>query len=110
MPSGRILLLGVALGFLNAKNLPLTISTGTSVSQTGAGTTLQVVAMLIFAALGVTAVLAPAVIVKVAPNDSARVLGNARQFFVSHNTTIMVTVYVLLGASMISDSLGPLLG
>lgn len=106
---GRLLLMGVSLGLLNAKNLPLTASVAAAVGQQGAQTTLEIVAMLIFAGLGASAVLAPGVIAVAAPKDAERVLGAARNFFVTHNTPIMMVLFIMLGGNMIGASLSRLL-
>lgn len=107
-PPLKILTLGVALGLLNAKNLPLAISVGVAVSQSGADTMLAIIGMLVFAALSTVAVIIPGVIALTRPNEAERLLGGVRNFFVDHNTAIMVALYVLLGASMVGDSIGPL--
>ena len=106
---GRLLLMGVSLGLLNAKNLPLTVSVAAAVGQQGAQTTLEIVGMLIFAGLGASAVLAPGVIALAAPKDAERMLGNARNFFVTHNTPIMMVLFIMLGGNMIGASLSRLL-
>lgn len=110
MSSGKVFSLGFGMGFLNLKNLPLAVSVATAVTQTGAGTTLSVIGMLIFAALGCSLVVAPAVIVLAAPERSERVLSRLRKFMVENNTAIMMVLYLLLGASLIGKTLGPLLG
>ena len=65
--------------------------------------------MLIFAGLGASAVLAPGVIAVAAPKDAERLLGAARNFFVTHNTPIMMVLFIMLGGNMISTSLSRLL-
>lgn len=102
--------LGFGMGLLNLKNLPLAISVATAVVQTGGGTTLSVIGMMIFAAIGCSLVLAPGVIVLAAPATSERLLGRLRKFMVDNNTAIMMVLYILLGASLIGKTLGPLLG
>lgn len=105
MTSSRILLIGLALGLVNVKNIPLEIGAATTVVQSGAGRTLSIIAMLIFSLLGTLAVLAPGVIVLVAPNSAERVLGGGRRWFIAHNNAISITIFVLLGASMVAKAL-----
>jgi threonine/homoserine/homoserine lactone efflux protein len=108
MSTGRVLLVGLSMGFLNAKNLPLAIAVATSVAQTGAGTTVSVIGIMVFAALGSLGVLAPGLVRQFIPKDAERVLNATREFFIEHNAVIMTVLFLILGVNAIGKSLGPL--
>lgn len=110
MSTGRVLLLGLTMGFLNAKNLPLSINVATSVAETGASTAVADLGILIFAFLGSLGVLAPGMIKLLVPQDAERILNAIRSFFVDHNAAIMTVLLLMLGVNAIGKSLGPLFG
>ena len=110
MSTRRVLLLGLAMGFLNAKNLPLSINVATSIAETGASAAVADIGILIFAALGSLGVLAPGLIKLLVPKDAERLLNATRSFFVDHNAAIMTVLLLMLGVNAIGKSLGPLFG
>ena len=108
LPDPRIFVMGMVLGLVNVKNIPLEISVGTNVVQTGAGVPLSLIGMLVFSAMACSTLVTPGVIVLAAPEKSTRILGHARKVLIANNTAIMIVLYLMLGTNLISKSLGPL--
>jgi threonine/homoserine/homoserine lactone efflux protein len=99
---------GVALSFLNAKNVPLTIATVTAVVHRDAPLWANVVAIIFFAALGSLGVVVPIVGSLVGGTVFETKLQDAKAFLVQHNAVILSVVFLMLGAQMAGKAIGNL--
>ncbi len=107
MSTPRVFGLGATFAVM-PKNLAIAIAAGTTVATSGAASGPQLGAILAFGVLGSLGVLAPSLVVLWAPKQSARLLGDLRAFLVANQGTIMVLLYVFLGANQLGGSIGPL--
>lgn len=110
MSTGKLLLLGVGLSLANVKNLPLTISTMAAIAQTNAPLTIGAIGVLIFAFIGSLGVFAPYFVLRLYPQRAGKILNAARDYLTRHNSTIMTVLFTILGANLVSRTLGPLFG
>jgi hypothetical protein len=90
--------LGLLLGVVNVKNLPIMIAAGASIGTATLGWPLMILAAAIFAALGGLGILVPVV---VGGSGSSRVrafLDATKSALIAHNSIIMIVLFVILAA------------
>ena len=98
------------LGFVacvaNPKNLPLALSAGAGMAQAGATGGEGLVALLLFVVVASVTVAAPVVVYLALGDRSADVLASWKTWLVANTATVMMVLFVVLGAKMVGDGLG----
>lgn len=102
--------LGIALSFMNAKNIPLTIATVTAVVHLGAPLWINAVATLFFAVLGSLGVAVPLLASILGGTGFEEKLKETKEYLVEHNAVILAIVFLLLGAQTVGKAFGHLFG
>lgn len=102
--------LGVALSFMNAKNIPLTIATITAVVHLGAQLWVNIVAAVLFATLGSLGVFIPLIASIFGGTAFEEKLQETKEYLVAHNAVILAVVLLLLGAQTVGKAIGHLFG
>jgi threonine/homoserine/homoserine lactone efflux protein len=101
----RAFRLGAALGGANPKNIALALSAAASITELGLHGGTKAAAGVIFVLLASCTVLG-AVIVRVVAGDRATApLDSVKHFMLYNNNVIMMTVLLLLGASVLGNGL-----
>lgn len=108
--AGRAGMLALALSALNPKNLLLVVAAATAIAQTGAATTDQVVALIVFVVIASLGVGGPVVLFFVLGERSARILAGLKAWMSGHNAAIMATVCLILAAKLAGDGISGLGG
>lgn len=106
----KTFLLGAGLSLLNAKNIPLAIATITSVVQLNAPVWANLIAVVLFAALGTLGVLVPLGAAVAGGTAASEKLQEAKGYLVQHNSIILALVFLLLGAETVGKALVHLFG
>lgn len=104
----RSLVLGGALSGLNPKNLALTLAAATSIAEFGLDGVGTAVSLLVFVLVGSLTVAGPVVFDVLAGERAAAPLAAIKEFLAAHNTVIMMTVLLVLGAKLIGKGIGGL--
>jgi threonine/homoserine/homoserine lactone efflux protein len=108
LSTGRTAAIGAALAGLNPKNLALTAAASATIGQSGLDATGTAVATTVFVLLASVTVLGAVLASLVAPTASAGALERIRTFMSVHNTAIMLTLLLVLGAKLVGDGLAGL--
>lgn len=102
----KIFGLGVALSAANAKNAPLTLAAGASISAAGIPTAQQAGALAVFVLVASVGVLAPLVVYLLMGERAQRVLGSWRDWAARHNAAVMAVLFFVLGLKLLGDGIG----
>ena len=101
--------LGAILSGVNPKNLAMAISAGVALAESGASGGDAVFGAAIFIAIGSVSVAGPVIGSLVAPSRMTPLLTGAKQWLSENNATIMLVVFLVLGASKTGEGLASLL-
>ena len=101
--------LGGLLSGLNPKNLAMAVSAGVALAQTGAAGGQTVLGAAIFIVIGSLTVAVPVVGSLVSPSRTAPVLADAKAWLGANNRTIMIILFLVLGASKTGEGLASIL-
>jgi hypothetical protein len=101
----KILGLGLALSAANAKNAPLTIAVGASISSAGIAVPQQIATLAIFVIIASLGVLAPLAVYLSMGERAKHVLGNWRDWAARHNTALMAVLFFVLGLKLLGDGI-----
>jgi hypothetical protein len=104
----RSLGLAAFLAAVNPKNLGLTIAGASRISQAGLDGGEDWLTLIIFVVLASVTVLAPVVYYLLAGASAERLLNPMKAWLVANNATVMVVLFVVLGAKLVGDGLGGL--
>jgi len=96
---------GLFLGALNPKNIPLTITAAASIAATGIGNGSQAVVLLFFAVLGTIGVAAPLGIYVATGDRAAQLLEGLRHWLLRNNPVIMTVLLVVIGSKILGDAI-----
>lgn len=100
---------GVVFAGANPKNLGLTLAAGTTIASSGVAAGQQVVVAVVYVVLASLTVAVPVVAYLVARHRVAPALDRAKVWLVANNATVMVVLFVVLGAKVLGDGLSGLL-
>jgi len=101
----KILGLGLALSAANAKNVPVTIAAGASISGAGIPVPEQIATLAIFVIIASLGVLAPLAVYLIMGERAKHVLGNWREWAARHNTAVMAVLFFVIGLKLIADGI-----
>ena len=104
----RALGLAMLSAGVNPKNLGLTIASGTTIAQADLDGGEPWLALLVFVALASVSVAAPVVYYLVAGGSAERTLNVMKGWLTANNATVMIVLFLILGAKLIGDGLGGL--
>ncbi|MFD4608874.1 MULTISPECIES: GAP family protein [unclassified Streptomyces] len=101
----KILGLGLALSAANAKNAPLTIAAGASISSAGIPVPQQIGALAIFVIIASVGVLAPLAVYLLVGERAKSILSNWRDWATRHNVAVMAILFFVLGLKLLGDGI-----
>jgi threonine/homoserine/homoserine lactone efflux protein len=105
MPTGKIFGLAFAAAAANPKNLPLAISGGVGIAQTGASAGQGLTAVVIFALVASSTVLIPVGAVLLLGDRTRRPLDDLKTWLLANNSAIMIVLFTVLAAKMFGSGL-----
>lgn len=97
--------LGVLLSAANPKNLLLAVGAAAAISQTGAATGDQAVALAVFVLIGTLGPSAPVALYFALGERSKEILDRLKAWMSSHNAAIMAVLCLVIGAKLIGDAI-----
>jgi Sap, sulfolipid-1-addressing protein len=97
--------IGLALVFLNLKNLLLMVGGAAAVAQTGISAGRQVVAWTVFTLIASIGVAAPVAIYFAMGTRATSTLDRLRDWMARNNTVITAVICLLFGAKLVGDAL-----
>jgi threonine/homoserine/homoserine lactone efflux protein len=97
--------LGIVLSAANPKNLLLTVGAAAAISQTGASTGSQAVALAVFVLIATLGTGVPVAIYFALGERSRRLLEGLRERMSRDNTTIVVVLCLVIGAKLIGEAI-----
>ncbi|MFB8387292.1 GAP family protein [Microbacterium sp. NPDC055910] len=108
---GKAFIVGVLLsGPLSPKDLPLLIAAGGRISQADLPVEQIASVILIFAAIGITAVAIPWVVSIVAPHRAEATLAKPRDWLVANHAVIVTVLFIILGFKLVGSGVADLVG
>lgn len=105
---GKAFAVGLFLGALNPKNIPLTIAAAASIAATGVSNGSQAVALLVFAVVGTIGVAVPLVIYLAMGDRAEHTLDGLRHWLARNNPVIMTVLLVVIGSKILGDAISGL--
>lgn len=101
----RALVLGLALGGVNPKNIAFGLAAAASIAEVGLDAGGTVVAIAVFVTLGSSAVLGAVVAHAVFGARADRPLAAVKEFMAANNAVIMMVLFLVFGVKVIGDGL-----
>ncbi|MER6530630.1 GAP family protein [Streptomyces sp. NPDC001508] len=101
----KVLGLGLALSAANAKNAPLTIAAGASISSAGLPLAQQIGVLAIFVIIASVGVLAPPAVYLLMGERAKSVLSDWRGWATRHNVAVMAVLFFVLGLKLLGDGI-----
>ena len=98
----------VVLSAANPKNLALTVAAAVSIASSGASGAGEAVALILFVLIGSACVLVPLGVYLVGGDKAAATLDGWKTWMAAHNSAIMATVLIVLGAKFIGEAISGL--
>jgi hypothetical protein len=98
--------LGLLLSAANAKNAPLTLAAGASISSAGIPVPEQIGALAVFVVIASLGVLAPLAVFLFMGERAERILGSWRDWAAQHNAALMAVLFFVLGLKLLGDGIG----
>ena len=105
MPAGKVFALAFAAAAANPKNLPLAISSGLALAQTGIATGQGIVGIVIFSLVASCTVLIPVAAVLIFGERTRHVLDGLKSWLLVNNSTVMFVLFTVLAAKMLGSGL-----
>jgi len=106
--AGRALGISALLAGVNPKNLGLTLAAALAIAQAGLSGGQSAVALLLFVVIASASVAAPVLYYLVAGESAAKTLDGWKAWLLANNATVMVVLFLVLGAKLFGDGLGGL--
>jgi threonine/homoserine/homoserine lactone efflux protein len=105
---GRAVAMGVALSAINPKNLLLTVGAAAAISQAGASTGADAVALAVFVVIGTLGPAAPVLISLFVGAKARTILDELKVWMGTHNAAIMAVLCLVIGAKLAGDGISGL--
>ena len=105
---GKAFAVGLFLGALNPKNIPLTIAAAASIAATGISNGSQAAVLIVFALVGTIGVAAPLAIYVSTGDRAAHLLDGLRHWLARNNPVIMTVLLVVIGSKILGDAISGL--
>ncbi|MFF7216127.1 GAP family protein [Streptomyces sp. NPDC008238] len=104
----KVLGLGLLLSAANAKNAPLTIAAGASISSSGIPVPQQIGALAVFVVIASLGVLAPLAVYLCMGERAKGILAGWRDQAARHNAAVMAVLFLVLGLKLLGDGISGL--
>jgi Sap, sulfolipid-1-addressing protein len=98
------------LGGVNPKNLLLTLSAAAVIGTSGLSGTESFVALLVFVAIGSLSVAVPVVYYLVGGDGAKQTMDGWKAWLGTHNAAVMTVLLLVIGAKLLGQGVGALLG
>ena len=108
--AGRALGISALLAGVNPKNLGLTLAAALTIGQAGLSGGQSAVARVEFVVLASASVAAPVLSDLIAGESAAETLDGWKAWLLTNNTTVMFVLFLVLGAKLVGNGLGGLIG
>jgi hypothetical protein len=108
--AGRALGMSALLAGVNPKNLGLTLAAALTIAQAGLSGGQSAVALVVFVVIASASVAAPVLYYLVAGESAAKTLDGWKVWLQANNATVMFVLLLVLGAKLVGDGLGGLIG
>jgi hypothetical protein len=108
--AGRALGISALLAGVNPKNLGLTLAAALTIGQAGLSGGQSAIALLVFVIIASASVAAPVLYYLVAGESAAETLNGWKAWLLANNTAVMFILFLVLGAKLVGNGLGGLLG
>ena len=105
MPTGKVFGLAFVAAAANPKNLPLAISGGLAIAQSGVSTGEGLTAVVIFGLIASSTVLIPVGAVLLLGDRTRQPLDDLKTWLLANNSTIMIVLFTVLAAKMLGSGL-----
>jgi len=106
----RAFLIGAVYTGVSPKSLALIIAAGLAISQANLSTGKQAVAVIEFVVIGSITILIPVLYSLLGGQRAKVTLETWKAWLVANNAAVVAVILVLLGAVLIGDGIGPLIG
>ena len=107
---GRALGLAALLAGVNPKNLLLSLSAGSTIGAASLGTGEAVAALLFFVVVGSVSVAVPVAYHRVGGERARKTLDGWKGWLTANNATVMTVVLIIIGAKVLGQGIGALIG
>jgi threonine/homoserine/homoserine lactone efflux protein len=97
--------IGVVLSAANPKNLLMTVGAALAISQTGAATGDEIVALVVFIVLGTLGVAAPIVVFFAMGERAVKLLDGLKTWLAANNQAVMAVLFLVIGAKLLGDGI-----
>jgi threonine/homoserine/homoserine lactone efflux protein len=97
--------IGVVLSVANPKNLVMAVGAAIAIAQLGVPTGDEIVALIVFIALGTVGVGAPIVIYFAMGRRAVALLDGMKTWLAAHSQAVMAVLFLLIGTKLLSDGL-----
>lgn len=101
--------LAILLSALNPKNLLLTVGGAATIAATGLSTSDEYIAVAVFVVIASLSILIPVGTYLLLGDRAENTMGNAKDWLINNNQTVMAVLLLLIGASLIGDAIKILL-
>jgi hypothetical protein len=108
--AGRALGISALLAGVNPKNLGLTLAAALTIAQAGLGGGQSAIALVVFVVIASASVAAPVLYYLIAGESAAETLDGWKAWLLANNTTVMFVLFLVLGAKLVGNGLGGLIG
>ncbi|MFH8386116.1 GAP family protein [Kitasatospora sp. NPDC018058] len=105
---GKTLGLGLALAAANAKNAPLAIAAGATISSAGLPVGQQIASVAVFVVVGSLGLLTPLGVFLIMGERARSILADWRDWAARNNTAVMAVLFLVLGAKLVGDGVSVL--
>ena len=102
--------MGALFAAVNPKNALITISAASAIAQTGISAGEQAVALAVFIVIATVGVAAPIAIYFLMGDQSAKLLGDLKDWMAHNNAAIMAVLMLVIGAKLLGDGITVLTG
>jgi threonine/homoserine/homoserine lactone efflux protein len=101
---------GFVLSAVNPKNLALTLAASATIATAGLSTAESFIVLAVFVIIGTIGLAIPIGIYLLAGHKATEMLNELRHWLAIHNAAIMSVLFVVIGAKLIGDGVGQLVG
>ena len=102
--------MAILLSAVNPKNLLLVVAAGAAIAQTGASTSSQALALLVFVVIATLGVGAPVAVYFLMGERATKILADLHDWMARENATIMAIICLIIGAKLMGDAISALAG
>lgn len=97
--------IAVVLSAANPKNLMMTVGAALAISQTGAATGDEIVALAVFVIIGTIGVAAPIAIFFAMGDRAVKLLDDMKTWLAANNQAVMAVLFLVIGAKLLGDGI-----